>query len=108
MDHIHTIKRLIEVSRGYRKPLSLTFIDLKKASNPVEKETVMKALTNHALPTPYIKILAILPTVSFISLLRSYITRTLGHIQTVAFIFTIKFVSTLDEKNGYFFSIKDR
>ncbi|KAE9416342.1 hypothetical protein Angca_006485, partial [Angiostrongylus cantonensis] len=31
MDHIHTITILIEVSREYKRPLCLTFIDLKKA-----------------------------------------------------------------------------
>ncbi|KAE9414564.1 hypothetical protein Angca_005343, partial [Angiostrongylus cantonensis] len=33
MDHIHTITRLIEVSREYKRPLCLTFIDLEKAFN---------------------------------------------------------------------------
>ncbi|KAE9418638.1 hypothetical protein Angca_008832, partial [Angiostrongylus cantonensis] len=31
MDHIHTLTRLIEVSREYKRPLCLTFIDLEKA-----------------------------------------------------------------------------
>ncbi|KAE9421094.1 hypothetical protein Angca_008785, partial [Angiostrongylus cantonensis] len=31
MDHIHTITRLIEVSREYKRPLCLTFINLQKA-----------------------------------------------------------------------------
>ncbi|KAE9412902.1 hypothetical protein Angca_006240, partial [Angiostrongylus cantonensis] len=30
MDHIHTLTRLIEVSREYKRPLCLTFIDLEK------------------------------------------------------------------------------
>ncbi|KJH44400.1 hypothetical protein DICVIV_09566 [Dictyocaulus viviparus] len=57
MDHIHTITRLIELSREYKKPLCFTLIDLKKAFDSVETEPVMEALTNQALPTPYIKIL---------------------------------------------------
>ncbi|KJH39649.1 hypothetical protein DICVIV_14470 [Dictyocaulus viviparus] len=57
MDHIHTITRLKEVSREYKRPLCLTFIDLKKAFDSVETEAVMEELTNQALPTPYIKIL---------------------------------------------------
>ncbi|KJH45486.1 hypothetical protein DICVIV_08458 [Dictyocaulus viviparus] len=60
MYHIHTITRLIEVSREYKKPLCLTFIDLKKAFDSVETEAVIEALTNQALPTPYIKILQLL------------------------------------------------
>ncbi|KAE9412159.1 hypothetical protein Angca_005538, partial [Angiostrongylus cantonensis] len=31
MDHIHTLTRLIEVSRVHKRPLCLTFIDLEKA-----------------------------------------------------------------------------
>ncbi|KAE9412639.1 hypothetical protein Angca_007100, partial [Angiostrongylus cantonensis] len=31
MDHIHTIARPIEISREYKRPLSLPFIDLQKA-----------------------------------------------------------------------------
>ncbi|KAE9420034.1 hypothetical protein Angca_005653, partial [Angiostrongylus cantonensis] len=31
MDHIHTITRLTKVSREYKRPLCLTFIDLEKA-----------------------------------------------------------------------------
>ncbi|KJH39683.1 hypothetical protein DICVIV_14434, partial [Dictyocaulus viviparus] len=46
-----------KVSREYKTPLYLTFIDLKKAFDSVETEAVMEALTNQALPTPYIKIL---------------------------------------------------
>ncbi|KJH39657.1 hypothetical protein DICVIV_14461, partial [Dictyocaulus viviparus] len=45
------------VSRQHKKPLCLTFIDLKKAFDSVETEAVMEALTNQALPTLYIKIL---------------------------------------------------
>ncbi|KJH41687.1 hypothetical protein DICVIV_12334 [Dictyocaulus viviparus] len=57
VDDIHTITRFIEVSGEYKKPLCLTFIDLKKALDSVETEAVMEALINQALPTPYIKIL---------------------------------------------------
>ncbi|KAE9413144.1 hypothetical protein Angca_005384 [Angiostrongylus cantonensis] len=31
MDHIHTLTRLTEVSREYKRPLCLAFIDLQKA-----------------------------------------------------------------------------
>ncbi|VDO98673.1 unnamed protein product [Heligmosomoides polygyrus] len=44
IDHIHTITKLIEVSREYKLPLCLTFIDLKKAFDSVEIEAVMEAL----------------------------------------------------------------
>ncbi|KAE9414610.1 hypothetical protein Angca_006225, partial [Angiostrongylus cantonensis] len=35
IDHIHTMTRLIEVSREYKRPLCLTFIDLQKAFNSI-------------------------------------------------------------------------
>nr|CDJ89596.1 RNA-directed DNA polymerase (reverse transcriptase) domain containing protein [Haemonchus contortus]CDJ89617.1 RNA-directed DNA polymerase (reverse transcriptase) domain containing protein [Haemonchus contortus] len=46
IDHIHTLTRLIEVSRDYKMPLCLTFIDLKKAFDTVETEAVIEALGN--------------------------------------------------------------
>nr|CDJ86440.1 Endonuclease exonuclease phosphatase and RNA-directed DNA polymerase (reverse transcriptase) domain containing protein [Haemonchus contortus] len=46
IDHIHTLTRLIEVSREYKMPLCLTFIDLKKAFDTVETGAVIEALGN--------------------------------------------------------------
>ncbi|EYC12332.1 hypothetical protein Y032_0047g1424, partial [Ancylostoma ceylanicum] len=56
IDHIHTVTRLIEVSREYKMPLCLTFIDLKKAFDTVETEAVLEALGNQGAPTQYIRI----------------------------------------------------
>ncbi|KAK6732754.1 hypothetical protein RB195_016862 [Necator americanus] len=53
IDHIHTVSKLIEVSREYKMPLCLTFIDLKKVFDSVETE----ALDNQGVPTQYIKVL---------------------------------------------------
>ena len=50
MDHIHTITRLIEVSREYKRPLCLTFVDLKKAFDSVETEAVIEALGKQGIP----------------------------------------------------------
>ncbi|KAK6763162.1 hypothetical protein RB195_023756 [Necator americanus] len=55
IDHIHTVSKLIEVSREYKMPLSLTFIDLKKAFDSVETEAVVEVLDNQGVPTQYIK-----------------------------------------------------
>ncbi|KAE9413158.1 hypothetical protein Angca_004557, partial [Angiostrongylus cantonensis] len=54
MDHIHTITRLIVVSREYKRPLCLTFIDLEKAFDSTEIEVVMEALSSQGIPTQYI------------------------------------------------------
>ncbi|VDP41485.1 unnamed protein product, partial [Heligmosomoides polygyrus] len=42
IDHIHTITKLTEVSREYKLPLCLTFIDLKKAFDSVETKRSSK------------------------------------------------------------------
>ncbi|KAE9414380.1 hypothetical protein Angca_006901, partial [Angiostrongylus cantonensis] len=55
MDRIHTITRLNEVSREYKRPLCLTFIDLEKAFDSIEIEAVMEALGSQGVPTQYIK-----------------------------------------------------
>ncbi|KAK6742852.1 hypothetical protein RB195_010238 [Necator americanus] len=57
IDHIHTVSKLIEVSREYKMPLCLTFVDLKKAFDSLEKEVVVEALDNQGVPTQYIKVL---------------------------------------------------
>ncbi|KAK6735916.1 hypothetical protein RB195_018899 [Necator americanus] len=57
IDHIHTVSKLIEVSREYKMPLCLTFIDLKKAFDSVETEAVVEALDNQGVPTQCIKVL---------------------------------------------------
>ncbi|KAK6742389.1 hypothetical protein RB195_009948 [Necator americanus] len=57
IEHIHTVLKLIEVSREYKISLCLTFIDLKKAFDSVETEAVVEALDNQGVPTQYIKVL---------------------------------------------------
>ncbi|KAK6762604.1 hypothetical protein RB195_023360 [Necator americanus] len=57
INHIHTASKLIEVSREYKIPLCLAFIDLKKAFDAVEMEAVVEALDNHGIPVQYIKVL---------------------------------------------------
>ncbi|KAE9416121.1 hypothetical protein Angca_004052, partial [Angiostrongylus cantonensis] len=57
MDHIHTLTRLSEVSREYKRSLCLTFIDLEKAIDAIEIEAIMEALGSQRVPTQYIKIL---------------------------------------------------
>ncbi|KAK6756346.1 hypothetical protein RB195_014637 [Necator americanus] len=54
IDQIHTVSKLSEVSREYKMPLCLTFIDLK-AFDSVEKEAVVEALDNQGVLTQYIK-----------------------------------------------------
>ncbi|EPB67531.1 hypothetical protein ANCCEY_13382 [Ancylostoma ceylanicum] len=51
IDHIHTITRRTEVSREYKMPLCLTFIDLRKAFDTAETEAVLEALGNQSVST---------------------------------------------------------
>ncbi|KAK6764734.1 hypothetical protein RB195_024894 [Necator americanus] len=67
IDHIHTVSKLIEVSREYKMPLCLTFIDLKKAFDLVENEAVMEALDNQGVRTQHIKVKRRLQQVDTIS-----------------------------------------
>ncbi|KAK6726483.1 hypothetical protein RB195_004670 [Necator americanus] len=57
IENIRTVSKPIEVSREYKVPLCLTFIDLKKAFNSVETEAVAEALDNQGVPTQCIKVL---------------------------------------------------
>ncbi|KAK6727658.1 hypothetical protein RB195_005384 [Necator americanus] len=57
IDHIHTFSKLIEVSREYKMPLCLTFIDLKKPFDSVETDAAVETLDNQGVPTQYIKLL---------------------------------------------------
>ncbi|KAE9412540.1 hypothetical protein Angca_007926, partial [Angiostrongylus cantonensis] len=57
MDHINTLTKLIEVSREYKRPLCLTFIDLQKAFDSIEIEAVMEVIGSQGVPTQYVKIL---------------------------------------------------
>ncbi|VDM62392.1 unnamed protein product [Angiostrongylus costaricensis] len=57
MDHIHTITRLTEASREYKRPLCLAFIDLKKTFDSIEVEAVMESLDSQRVPAQYIMIL---------------------------------------------------
>ncbi|KAE9418492.1 hypothetical protein Angca_007545, partial [Angiostrongylus cantonensis] len=47
MDYIHTIRKPLEVSREYKRPLCLCFIYLKNAFDSTKMEAVMQALHSH-------------------------------------------------------------
>ncbi|KAE9413541.1 hypothetical protein Angca_005151, partial [Angiostrongylus cantonensis] len=55
VDHIHTLTRLTEVSREYKRQLCLTFIGIEKAFHSIEMEAVIEALGSQGVPTQYIK-----------------------------------------------------
>ncbi|KAK6762895.1 hypothetical protein RB195_023555 [Necator americanus] len=57
IDHIHAVSRLIEVSREYKMPLCLDFLDLEKAVDSIETERILELSDNQRVPTQYIKVL---------------------------------------------------
>ncbi|KAK6762894.1 hypothetical protein RB195_023554 [Necator americanus] len=56
IDHIHAVSRLIEVSREYKMPLCLDFLDLEKAVDSIETERILELSDNQRVPTQYIKV----------------------------------------------------
>ncbi|KAK6743948.1 hypothetical protein RB195_010942 [Necator americanus] len=56
IQHIHTVSKLIEVSREYKMPLCLTFTYLKKAFDSIETEAVVEALDHQGVLTQYEKV----------------------------------------------------
>ncbi|VDP32616.1 unnamed protein product [Heligmosomoides polygyrus] len=54
IDHIHTITKLIEVSREYKLPLCFAFIDLENAVGSNYHRRSRKKLATQFVPTPYI------------------------------------------------------
>ncbi|KIH56142.1 hypothetical protein ANCDUO_13681 [Ancylostoma duodenale] len=58
LDHTITCCRLIEAAREYQEPLVLTFIDYKKAFDPVEPARVWTALEEQGVEMRYTKVLS--------------------------------------------------
>lgn len=56
IDHIHVVTKLIDVSREYKLRLCLMFMDLKKAFDLVETESVIKVLPTQGVTTQYIRL----------------------------------------------------
>ncbi|KAK6726221.1 hypothetical protein RB195_004503 [Necator americanus] len=54
IDHIHTVSKLIEVSREYKKPHVSPSSTRRRLST--QMEVVMEALDNQGVPTQYTKI----------------------------------------------------
>ena len=57
IDHIHTVRQIIEKSNEYSKPLCLGFIDFEKAFDSVEHKSVFEAIEKQGVDVQYINIL---------------------------------------------------
>ncbi|KAK6739449.1 hypothetical protein RB195_008126 [Necator americanus] len=53
IDHTHTVSKLTEVSREYKMPLCLTFIDLKKVFDCVSKASTTTSVSTESSRRPY-------------------------------------------------------
>ncbi|GBP28313.1 Retrovirus-related Pol polyprotein from type-1 retrotransposable element R2 [Eumeta japonica] len=57
IDHIHTVKQIVEKYNEYNKPLYMAFIDYTKAFDSISHEEIWDSLKNQGIPTVYIKII---------------------------------------------------
>lgn len=57
IDHLHTVRTLIEKCTEYNVPLYLAFVDFKKAFDTLEISSVITALQNARVDSRYINII---------------------------------------------------
>ncbi|PZC70710.1 hypothetical protein B5X24_HaOG215026 [Helicoverpa armigera] len=58
IDHIHTIKQVLEKYNEYNKTLYIAFIDYAKAFDSIKHEFIWEALKQQGVPSVYINIIA--------------------------------------------------
>ena len=57
IDHIHTMKQLIEKAEEYQQKICITFIDYEKASDSLEHKDMIENLQEAGLENAYINII---------------------------------------------------
>ncbi|EFO91764.1 hypothetical protein CRE_06993 [Caenorhabditis remanei] len=57
IDHIHSVQRLLEVGREYQIPITIIFIDFKKAFDTIEPAALWESLKTQGIDSGYIKLL---------------------------------------------------
>ncbi|CAH2091439.1 unnamed protein product [Euphydryas editha] len=55
IDHIHTVKQIVEKYNEFNKPLYMAFIDYTKAFDSISHEAIWDSLESQGIPTFYIK-----------------------------------------------------
>lgn len=60
VDHIHSLKMIIEKYKEYEQPLYLCFIDFCKAFDSISHDYIWKALTAQGIDSEYIEILKVI------------------------------------------------
>ena len=55
VDHIHTLRQIVEKSREYAQPLVLVFVDFKKAFDSVEHNSVYNSLVDQGVDGHYVE-----------------------------------------------------
>ena len=56
IDHIHTLRRIIEKSLEYKQQVSLAFIDFEKAFDTIKKWAFLNALKRIRIDSRYIQL----------------------------------------------------
>ncbi|GBP13562.1 LINE-1 retrotransposable element ORF2 protein [Eumeta japonica] len=54
IDHIHTVKQIMEKYNEYNKPLYMAFVDYSKAFDSISHTAIRESLRNQGIPTVYI------------------------------------------------------
>ncbi|GBP64503.1 Retrovirus-related Pol polyprotein from type-1 retrotransposable element R2 [Eumeta japonica] len=54
IDHVHTVKQIMEKYNEYNKPLYMAFIDYSKAFYSISHTAIWESLRNQGIPTVYI------------------------------------------------------
>ncbi|XP_030025374.2 uncharacterized protein LOC115443910 [Manduca sexta] len=57
IDHIHTVKQVMEKYNEYNKPLYMAFIDYSKAFDSISHIAIWESLQNQGIPAVYINII---------------------------------------------------
>ena len=60
IDHIHTLKQLMEKCREYQIPLCIGFVDYKKAFDSIETAAILNALREFGVEEKYVKIVDVI------------------------------------------------
>jgi hypothetical protein len=58
IDHIHTVRQIIQKTEEYNQPLSLAFVDYEKVFDSVEISPVLESLQRCQVDWPVVKIIA--------------------------------------------------
>ncbi|WP_353805443.1 hypothetical protein, partial [Acinetobacter baumannii] len=57
MDHIFTLRQILEHRHAYRRPTCVVFLDIRGAFDALDRQTLWNCLMRNGVPTKYVLIL---------------------------------------------------